>query len=571
MTPPGDRRARLLAVPVLLGVFLVVGLVLAPQAEAHATVVRSSPADGDRLARSPAEVRITYDEQVGLGSATYLHVVDGRGRRVEVGAAYHPGPDGSVVAVRLPPGLETGVYLESWRVISADSHPVAGTIEFAVGSAVLAPAATAAEPVDPVTGAVFAAVRLVGYVGLVLLGGLWVLLSCWTAGRRQPSARRVVWAGWWAAVAASVTGMLLQGPYAAGAAISGVGRLSLLSETLGSGYGRLVLARLALLAAAAMVMRAALTDHPAAGRGDDPGGRRGSTTVLGGCAVLVAVTYADAGHAGTTSPPWLSVTLDALHILAMAAWLGGLVMLVAAVSRPSRREGRSPAPEDDRTAALAATLPAVSRVALVSVLVIAGTGTYAAWRGIGSLGALTTPYALLVWAKVALFAGVLCVANWSRMAAGRKLHETVAEPGRMRRLVASEMLIAAVILGLTSVLVTQPRGAEALAAEQLRPVTGSASLGADGTARLTVDPGRHGAVTVYVSVLGGPRPRHLSAVAALPSQQLGPITLPLVSNGPGSYPASRVLLPRAGTWSFTLVVSTSTFDAVTTAITVPLP
>ncbi len=98
-----------------------------------------------------------------------------------------------------------------------------------------------------------------------------------------------------------------------------------------------------------------------------------------------------------------------LHILAMAAWLGGLVLLVAAVL--PRRE-----PDE-----LRAVLPVFSRVAFGSVVVLAVTGTYAAWRGVGTVHAIfTTTYGWLVVLKIALFLGLLALGNVSRVAIQRR-------------------------------------------------------------------------------------------------------------------------------------------------------
>ena len=109
-------------------------------------------------------------------------------------------------------------------------------------------------------------------------------------------------------------------------------------------------------------------------------------------AVGVAYTYSGTGHATTTSPSWLSISADTLHVCAMAVWVGGLVMVVFAML--PRRE----------PAELREALPAFSRAAFVSVVVLAATGTYAAWRGIGSWRAFFhTEYGLLVLGKIVLF------------------------------------------------------------------------------------------------------------------------------------------------------------------------
>src|SRR5438105_1012249 len=105
----------------------ITSMLLAPVASAHAVVVGSTPADGARLANAPSAVIIRFDESVGL-SLGYLRVVDQAGRRVDTGAANHPAGVGSSIAVSLKSGLGDGSYLASFRVLSADSHPIAGSI-----------------------------------------------------------------------------------------------------------------------------------------------------------------------------------------------------------------------------------------------------------------------------------------------------------------------------------------------------------------------------------------------------------------------------------------------------------
>lgn len=51
--------------------------------------------------------------------------------------------------------------------------------------------------------------------------------------------------------------------------------------------------------------------------------------------------------------------------------------------------------------------------------------------------------------------------------------------------------------------------------------------------------------------------------ASLAARQLGPLPVPLTPQGMGSYHADGLLLPVAGTWTFTVTVRTSEFDSVT--------
>ena len=247
------RRITALAAA-LVGV--LAGLVLyAAPASAHATLVTSTPGDGARLKSAPASVSITFDEPVSI---SYFHVIDPSGDRVEAGTPTHPGGDGTKIAVNLRPGLGDGTYVESWRVISADSHPVAGTVRFVVGNGPLAASTVDVSTVNRLTSVVFDAVRWVSYAGLALLGGVWLLLTVWPAGRVERRARRLVWLGWAALTAGTAAELLVQGPYAAGQGLGGLFNASSLNTTLHGTYGQYHSARLLLLGLLALVLGRAL-------------------------------------------------------------------------------------------------------------------------------------------------------------------------------------------------------------------------------------------------------------------------------------------------------------------------
>ena len=250
------KRARLaLAFAVLVTPFLL----LTP-ANAHATITSSSPPDGSRLAAAPASVSITFDEPVTL---VYLHVVDAHGRRVDDGADTR---DGATIGVGLRTGLGQGTFVESYRVISADSHPVAGSIRFVVGNGALDAGGVDLSTTNAWTSGLFVAVRWIGFAGLAVVGGAWLLITGWPQGRRETRARRLLWAGWGALSAAAAAELLLQGPYAAGETPGHLLDWSLLQQTLHTPYGVWHSVRLILLGVLARVA------GPAAGR---PGRGRG--------------------------------------------------------------------------------------------------------------------------------------------------------------------------------------------------------------------------------------------------------------------------------------------------------
>jgi copper transport protein len=559
-------RRAVVALLLLVGALLGAGVVFAASADAHASLVASDPINGSRLKTAPTTVTITFDEPVGLGSIGYLHVVDTNGKRVDGGGAFHPNGDGRKVAQKLKAGLGDGTYIESFRVISADSHPVAGTVRFVVGNGILSTSVAGGSTVNRAVSVAFDVTRWLSYAGIAVLGGAWLLLTVWPRGRDDARARRLVWGGLGAATVGGALELLLQGPYTAGTTLGDLANWSLLDNTLHTDYGRYHSLRLLLLGVAAMYF--AWTLQRARSRVD---------LIAAPLGIGLAVTFSAAGHAATTSPEWLSTSVDVLHVCAMAAWIGALVMLVGAVL---------PAGDPDEAAEV---LPIVSRVALGAVLTIAATGTYAAWRGIGTWSAVFgTTYGLLVVTKVLLLLALVALGyvsrqvvqgRWSKVPVAYAMSDTDVEvepvprrvnAERIRRSVLVEIVLAFTVFAVAGVLVSEPRGKEALAIEHQKPVTNSAALGGGRSVTVTVDPGTHGTVAISVELSAGSRPQRLTGTASLPSKQLGPIPLGLTANGTNIYGASGVQLPASGKWVIALVVTTAEFSATTVDVTVHL-
>ena len=127
-----------------------------------------------------------------------VRVFDSGGREVQAGRTFHPGDRSAEVAVRLRDGLGEDGYTVTYRVISADSHPVSGGFVFVVGDAP-APATTVGEllgddDTGPVTGTAFGIVRAVQFGAIALaLGAVHLHAVVLAAGpaRHGRSGRRL--------------------------------------------------------------------------------------------------------------------------------------------------------------------------------------------------------------------------------------------------------------------------------------------------------------------------------------------------------------------------------------------
>jgi methionine-rich copper-binding protein CopC len=124
-------------------------------AAAHTSLVSSSPASGATLTTAPDTVRLVFS---GTPASSPLDVaVTLAGQTVRPAGSVRL--DGSTVVIPVDlPG--SGTYTVAYRVVSADGHPVQGTVEFTVrdtpgvaasaSPSVAASASVAATPTAPV-------------------------------------------------------------------------------------------------------------------------------------------------------------------------------------------------------------------------------------------------------------------------------------------------------------------------------------------------------------------------------------------------------------------------------------
>lgn len=141
MIPRWRTRFALVATLVLVGAAAAAGV--AAPAWAHNVLRETQPADEARLAEGPGEVTLTFDQEVAEQYGTIV-VTGPEGGRWQDG---DPQVTDNVVTQKLLPLGPAGGYEVSWRVISADGHPVSGTFSFTVTSA--GDGTPLPEPVEP--------------------------------------------------------------------------------------------------------------------------------------------------------------------------------------------------------------------------------------------------------------------------------------------------------------------------------------------------------------------------------------------------------------------------------------
>ncbi|WP_030251531.1 copper resistance protein CopC [Streptomyces sp. NRRL S-455] len=377
----------------LLGTVLVLLLGGATPASAHAALRGSDPDDGSVVKQAPRQVTLTFTESVGLLDDSF-RIFGPDQRRVRTGEAQHADGRSDTARVGLPGKLTQGTYTVAWRVVSSDSHPVSGAFTFSVGKRTATSAQIDTGPSeDPLTGGLYDAARYLAYLAAALLvGTVAFALLCRPAD--TSALRRPLVSAWWTLLGSTVVLLFLRAPYEAGAGPVAAFDASALVRTLTSRPGWALLARLViLLLAAVFLVRLA--------RSRD---RQKPVVLAAGAALAVALalTWAAAEHASAGIQVPLAMTSSVLHLVATGVWLGGLVALLLTMRRASGDVLRE-------------VVPRFSGIAFASVIVLALTGLYQSWRGLGSLSALSgTSYGRLLLAKLVAVTVLLMAAGYSR-------------------------------------------------------------------------------------------------------------------------------------------------------------
>ncbi|WP_233624833.1 copper resistance CopC/CopD family protein [Actinoplanes sp. ATCC 53533] len=539
-----SSSARLRAGAALAGLalgWLVAVALPASPGYAHAVLSGSDPAANTVVPQPPEQVMLQFTESVRPVTGR-IQVLAPDNSRADDG---QPSVAGATVTITLRTRA-TGTYLVSYRVTSADSHPIAGSFTYSVGTPSARPAAAGQDATAAAARSVrtaISAAKTVGYAGLALLmGPIMMLLLLWPPRLSRSGPARLVWTGLGLTAGSTLAALWLQVPYTTGGDLTDVD-IDGLGDVPGSLFGVVLLIRLGVLCIAPFLIR------PILSAGSDVSSKsRGRLAALAGVAIT---TWPLSGHPAASPAPSVSVVTDSIHLTAMAIWLGGLVMLVTFVL-PRARDHE-----------LQLLLPMWSKWAETAVIALAMTGVIQALIEIGTVGAFfTTAYGRLLLGKLALVATVIAVAGCARRLVRRRLDD-----GRpvLRRVVALELGIATVILSLTAVLVqtaparTAAAGPAANHTEQVEQTLRTETL----SVRVIIFPARTGANTVHLFAFtpeGKPLPVvEWGATAAMPAAGIEPVDVPL-SQAVDNHAIGKLDLPIAGTWRLRVTLRTSEID-----------
>ncbi|PTE08332.1 copper resistance CopC/CopD family protein [Mesorhizobium helmanticense] len=520
------KRAGWLAIG--LATIMLLAVIAAPnQAFAHAALVTADPADGMVLGQSPTQFSLTFSEPV---SPLVLTLVRPDGTPLPLTAFRL---NDQTVEIDNPRTLGPGTHVLSWRVISADGHPVGGSVLFSIGAPSAAPIVS--EAVDWGLRSAIWTGRVLLYIGLFLgVGGAFAIAWLAKGGR---SGQRFAIAAMLCGLVAAPLSLGFQGLDALGAPLTHLSQPVVWQTGLGTSFGWTVLIALIALGLGLFSLVGPRADA--------------RLFALAGLA-SVGAALAASGHASAAEPQWLTRPMVFLHGVGIAFWAGALAPLGLAVRRQPAEAGLF--------------LHRFSQAILPVVAVLAATGIALAVIQVQAPAALLgTAYGRLLLVKLALlfFLFTLAATNRWKLTAPAEAGETEVQR-RLVRSIGVEMLIVLAIFGVAAGWrFTPPPRALAIAAAQPASIhihTPKAM------ADLSITPGHAGPVSASIVVMTGDfgplDARQVTLVLSKPDSGIEPIKRPATKPGDGTWRVDDLVIPVAGRWTARLDILVSDFEMV---------
>lgn len=525
------RRGAAAGLVIVIVIVITIALSARP-ADAHAILVSSTPGDRALVDTAPAEVSLEFNEPVSVDLGG-LRVLDRDGRRLDRGTVRNVD---TTISVDLVDEVPDGSYVVTFRLVSADGHPIRGGIIFSVGDVEGDTSGLSGFFVDDgartweLVGALGRWLAMAG--AMVVVGG--VAFVTWTGTDPDRRMRRLFVIG---ATVGAVGVMLAVPVQAALATGQGAGSLfedGVLSSVLADGFGWSIA-----LGVTGLVAGAALA------------GRSGVGATAG--ALAVVCSFPLVGHTRFDDVA-LGFAADIVHVGAAAVWTGGLAFLLVA---------RRPADDARTRAALVARF---SSLATVSIVAVGLAGLALSWTEVRALRALTsTAFGWTLVAKVALVALVAAAGAYNHFRLVPVLAEDPDDRASARRLTRSvriELVGVAVALAVTAVLVNlTPASVDAGIGRIHSEIL---VLGDAGSVQVVVDPNRAGdnSIHLYFYDPDG-RPAEIAEDVridlAKPGDDIGPIQREPFRAGPAHFQWDGPELVSGGRWDVTVVARIDRF------------
>jgi copper transport protein len=499
-------------------------LCIATAAWAHATLVSSEPADGSVLTLPPKMVQLHFNENI---APAVIGVIDADGKARDVATR----SVGQSLLIVLPDDLPQGTQIVSYRVVSQDGHPVAGSMVFSIGAVTgAAPQATA----SPLAVLIWFA-RIGVYLGLFVgVGGAFFAALIGQGASGSTVSRGALAVG----LVSAVASLGLQGLDLLNLPLGGIVTSAPWASALATSLGPSLLIAIVVMAIAWFAWQSPSILM---------------TWVLTTLAIVgVGLSLAASGHAATASPQWLTRPSLFLHGISAAYWIGALAPLAAMAYRRN----------DD----LPRALKQFSAIAVPLVALLVLSGLVLSVIQLGSVRALIdTQYGIILSIKLALVILLLGLAALNRFLLTARV---TADYENTRPLLRSMLMECVLVVGILAVVAgwrftPPPRASVAPVAAPL-----SVHIHTDAAMfQVLVSPGKVGSNDFVLQLMTGDAAllpaKEATLILSLPERGIEPMERRAALGPDGYWHVRGVALPLPGRWHMQIDALVTDFQKIT--------
>jgi copper transport protein len=518
---------------------LLVALIQATGVFAHASLIHAEPADGAVIAEPPRLLKLTFNEAV---EPTLIRLVGPNGERIDP-----PFATQNAVVTITPPMLPKGTHTLTWRVVSADGHPVGGALMFSVGTPSAQALARGAEAGDAGVAVALWGAKIAIYVGLFIgIGGAFVRawLTPWGVRQRRDLAQHAIAAALAAGLVATMASVGLQGLDALALPLTALSRARAWQTGLATSYGTTAVAAFAALVLAVVAQGARSAWLP----------RLFSVLALLGAGLALSLS----GHAAVAEPEAITRSAVFVHTVAVAFWIGAFLPLLAALGDGDR--GRE-------------VLARFTRLIPSGIAVLLLAGVLLAFVQLDRLDALwTTSYGVVLSVKLAAVVVLLGLGAANRFVLVPRFEKRgAAASWPLATSIRFEVALAVVVLGLVAGWRFTPPPRALVSGEHVF----IHFHGDHAMTQIEMEPVRARGVDVDVEVLdleSNPLAiKELSLVLSQPKAGIGPLRRTATSEGGAMWRVADLRIPVAGLWRLRVELLINDFEKETIEDQVELP
>lgn len=524
---------------------------------AHANLIETVPASQASLETPPLEIVLVFSEAV---TPIVFRLIDTEGKTIA--EADDALTKGSRLNLSLHSSIPDGRYLVSYRVMSADTHPISGAFGFSVGLPGTADRFAIENGAFKSARVAVVVNRFLQFSSLFIAAGtLFFCVLVRPPGYTENALRKIATI---AAAVAVATYVLAIG--FGGADMAGVGPGSLNDYAvwkLGGGTN---------LLDSAIVGGSGVVILNIGWRVPQTVGRSGML-LIGGIVALSGLALT--GHAATAAPQWLMAPAVVLHLLTAAFWVAAMIPLAWILSASSPAE-------------CTLVLNHFSSRAAIALAVLVASGVCLAIVQVQSFSALiSTEYGVILLLKGGLVLLLLAFAATNKYWFTPRIEKSESNSvSNLRLAIYGEMVVMTSVLILTTVLTTVvpprsiaavvPAAADKTISENIEP-TGDfkTSMAQQGfILDVIVSPAQAGRNSLKLTVRNEDgvalSPIGVNASFSLPALDIEAIRIGLEPRIDGEYYADLRNIVIAGEWELRIDVLVDDFTQLIYRMRVPI-